>query len=391
MKVAVVVSCLKLGGMERVAVNLADAFAHSGHDSHLMYLKDRKKQIQPRNEAVSLHLFDLKKWVLMTGIGALWFVMCKLLNVLFRKTFPHFFAYAQAIAFRYKLRQLEKKDGRFDLIIFRGQGTFGQIWPMRDKRFVFVCESVQNKNLYAGLSKWIFSSLYENRNVVCVSEGSKASFLDLTKEHQIHCNKVVKISNPNDYQMIRQDALQPIKAELFPPRPYILSLGRLVPLKNISLLIQAYHYARHHFGLEQDLVIVGEGKDREQLEKKVAELGLTQYVFFKGAQSNPFPWYKQADLFVLSSKSEGLGMVLIEALACGVKVVSTDCPGGVRDIMQGKLIQFLAEQNASSLAEKIHLALEPSPNKPLKDDIDKALINFDQEFIVKQYRQEFIL
>ena len=85
-----------------------------------------------------LHLFDLKKWVLLTGVGSLWFLICKLINIFFRKTFPHFFAYAQAIAFRYKLRKLEKKNGRFDLIVFRGQGTFGQIWPFKDDRFVFM-------------------------------------------------------------------------------------------------------------------------------------------------------------------------------------------------------------------------------------------------------------
>lgn len=390
MKVAVVVSCLKLGGMERVAVNLADAFAQSGHDSHLIYFKNRQKQILPRNETVKLHLFDLKKWVLLTGIGSLWFLICKLINIFFRKTFPHFFAYAQAIAFRYKLRKLEKKNGRFDLIVFRGQGTFGQIWPSKDNRFVFVCESVQNKHLYAGLSRWVFSSLFENRNVACVSNGAKDSFLDLTKEHKIDCRTVLQISNPNDYQMIRKDALQPIDIDLLHPNPYILGLGRLVPLKNFTLLIQAYHYARLHFGLEQDLVIVGEGKDREQLEKKVSELGLHQNVFFKGAQTNPFPWYKQADLFVLSSKSEGLGMVIIEALACGTRAVSTDCPGGVRDIMQGELSRFLAEQDAKSLAEKIQLSLNHAPSEALNNDINKVLIRFDQDFIVEQYVQEFI-
>lgn len=389
MRVAVVVNCLKLGGMERVAVNLADAFSSNGHDSHLIYLKDRPIKVKPQNIGVTLHLFNLKKWVFSTVIGVFWFVVCRTLNVVLKKTFPHFFAYATAIAFHYKLKKLERKIGKFDLIVFRGQGTFGQVWPLKDCRFVFVCESIQNKWLYSKLSKSIFSDLFEGRNVVCVSEGAKDSFVNLTLEHNISCKKILKISNPNDYKRIKNEAMELIVPPLVHPRPYILGLGRLVPLKNFSLLINAYHDLKINDLISQDLVIVGDGKDRGTLEKLVQELNLTDSVFFKGSQTNPFPWYKNADLFVLSSQSEGLGMVLIEALACNTKVVATNCPGGVSEIMKGELVNFLCEQDIDDMAKKIQFALGYKVNCEFEECVNKVLEQFDQDVIVEQYQQSF--
>ncbi|ODC03197.1 glycosyl transferase [Terasakiispira papahanaumokuakeensis] len=413
MKVAVVVNCLKLGGMERVAVNLADAFAKQGDEAHLIYLKDRKVEVKPQMPEVKVRLFNVRRLVLQTGIGVFWLIICQVLNLVFRKSFPLFFAWAQAQAFKYKLRQLEAEVGAFDLIIFRGQGTFGQVWPLKDPRFVFVSESTTDSRLYGGFSRVFFKWLYQDRQVVCVSEGAKVTFEQMVDRYHIHCRSVHKISNPNDYDQIRQTADVQAANECH-PRPYILGLGRLVPMKRFSLLIEAYAYARKTFGLSQDLVIVGEGRDRAVIEEKIQALQLQDCVFLKGQQSNPYPWFRHADLFVLSSQSEGLGMVLIEALACGTPVVSVDCPGGVRDIMQGQLSHFLSAETLEALAEKIQQGLagaladehvlvneEPSTDdtasavvtpywQACEQDIDKTLMQFDQAYIVNQYKHIFL-
>lgn len=400
------VNCLKLGGMERVAVNLADAFAKQGDEAHLIYLKNRKIEVRPQAPEVKVRLFNVRRLVLQTGIGVFWLIICQLLNLVFRKSFPLFFAWAQALAFKWKLRQLEAEVGAFDLIIFRGQGTFGQVWPLKDPRFVFVSESTTDSRLYGGYSRVFFKWLYQDRQVVCVSEGAKATFEQMVDRYHIRCRSVDKISNPNDYDHIRQAADAQAANECH-PRPYILGLGRLVPMKRFPLLIEAYAHARQAFGLTQDLVIVGEGRDREVIEAKIEALSLQDCVFLKGQQSNPFPWYRHADLFVLSSQSEGLGMVLIEALACGTPVVSVDCPGGVRDIMQGQLSQFLSAETAPALAEKMQQALDgPSvddghaqhePNAETtpywslcEEDIHNSLMQFDQAYIVNQYKHIFL-
>ncbi|MHA2939808.1 glycosyltransferase [Vibrio sp. RC27] len=389
MRVAVVVNCLKMGGMERVAVNLADAFAKDNHDSHLIYLKDRKIELRPRNQNVIVQLFNLKKWVLGSGIGAIWFLICKLINAKYRKTFPHYFAYAEAKAFAYLLKQSEKQYGKFDLIIFRGQGTFDHIWPIQDDRFVFVCENVQHKTMYQHKSTQIFADLFNERHMVCVSDGAKESLDDLLVTHNIAAKSVTKISNPNDFELIRQESDIPIPTDVAPERPYILGLGRLTEVKNFPLLIEAYALLKQEQNLPHQLIIVGAGKDKETIERTIERLGLQDDVILKGQQSNPYPWFKQADLFVLSSRWEGLGMVLIEALVCGTPVVATDCKGGVRDIMQGGLEPYLTDETPRSLADKIATTLENPEVLNFQKDVAPVLQNFEQGYIVQQYLSTF--
>ncbi len=377
-----------MGGMERVAVNLSDAFLEAGHSTDLIYLKNRQIAIQPRNPSLPVHLFDLKKGVFTHPLGFIWFVLCKLANVFFKKTFPLWFAYAEAKVFAAQLGKLEEKSGKFDLVIFRGQGTFEHIWPIHDSRFVYVCENIQKKSMYGGLSKWIFSKLFNQRNVVCVSDGALESFKDMVQTHNLAPSKMLTISNPNDFNKIRLDARS--TEEPLHNKPYILGLGRLVAQKNFALLIDAYVHAVNTYHIEQDLLIVGGGKERARLEEKVNRLGISDRVIFKGQQGNPFPWYQQADLFVLSSKFEGLGMVLIEALACGTKVVSTDSKGGVRQIMQGQLEPFLSPETPEALAEVIVKTLNQTWDNNFNKYVEATLLKFDAQTIVNQYLQQFI-
>ncbi|WP_231625769.1 glycosyltransferase [Vibrio coralliirubri] len=371
--------------MERVAINLSDAYQKSGHDTHLIYLRDKKIVLRPDDKTIPVHLFNLKKIVLSSGIGFFWLILSKISNIIFRKSFSIIFAYAEAIAFRYELKKLEKKQGEFDLIIFRGQGTFEHIWPINDSRFVFVCENVQELNRYKGLSKWAFNNLFHQRNVSCVSNGALNSLEQLCDEYSIVTKKMVMINNPNNLTLIKNKSI----SKPLHNKPFILGLGRLVPQKNFSLLIEAYKYSREHLGVTQDLVIVGEGEERDALERLVERLDLTETVHFKGLQTNPFPWYEQAELFVLSSKFEGLGMVLIEALACGTMVVCTDSKGGVRQIMQGKLEPFLAKESPKELAQAIKSAMNHSWNKDFDFFVNNTLYRFDDKNIAKEFLSNF--
>jgi glycosyltransferase involved in cell wall biosynthesis len=113
----------------------------------------------------------------------------------------------------------------------------------------------------------------------------------------------------------------------------VLSVGRLSVEKNQLLLLEAF--SRVIKKMDARLVILGEGSLRGTLERKVAELGLERAVKLPGFSMTPAAAYNSADLFVLSSDYEGFGNVIVEALACGVPVVSTDCPSGPREILRG--------------------------------------------------------
>ncbi|HEX7887941.1 MAG TPA: glycosyltransferase [Ramlibacter sp.] len=113
----------------------------------------------------------------------------------------------------------------------------------------------------------------------------------------------------------------------------ILSVGTLKRQKDHATLIDAF--ARLPAGLDARLTILGEGHLRPDLEKQIRSLDLGDRVRLPGFVLDPYPWYQTADLFVLSSRWEGFGNVLVEALECGVPVVSTDCQSGPAEILDG--------------------------------------------------------
>jgi GalNAc-alpha-(1->4)-GalNAc-alpha-(1->3)-diNAcBac-PP-undecaprenol alpha-1,4-N-acetyl-D-galactosaminyltransferase len=116
-------------------------------------------------------------------------------------------------------------------------------------------------------------------------------------------------------------------------KPFILAAGRLVPQKGFDVLVRAFALVAKE-SAELRLAIAGDGPQARALQELVAELRLEQRVIFLGAVSGLPALMREADAFVLSSRYEGFPNVLLEALACGVPVVSTDCPGGPREILQ---------------------------------------------------------
>ena len=140
---------------------------------------------------------------------------------------------------------------------------------------------------------------------------------------------------------------------------HILSVGSFKVEKNHELLIRAF--AKMSRSINAKLTIVGEGYLRDNMEKLISELGLQDRVSLPGFSKDVYSWYRSSDLFVLSSNAEGLPTVLIEALECGVPVVSTKCLGGPEEILEngryGRLVEDgdeygLVAAMASSLTEQ---------------------------------------
>ncbi len=110
-------------------------------------------------------------------------------------------------------------------------------------------------------------------------------------------------------------------------------VGRLVKEKDILTLIEAFKIAKESV---QDLrlILVGEGSEKQSIEKVAKRIGVEEDISYEGSQENPYTYMKHADVFVLPSRSEGLSNVLIEALICGTNIVATDSPaGGSREIL----------------------------------------------------------
>lgn len=130
---------------------------------------------------------------------------------------------------------------------------------------------------------------------------------------------------------------------------HILSVGRLSPQKDHNTLIKAF--ALLPKDLNAKLVILGEGQLRAELSALVSELGLEERVSLPGFTIDPYPWFRSADLFVLSSRWEGFGNVLVEALECGLPVISTNCPSGPDEILEdGRYGKLVPVEDAGALA-----------------------------------------
>lgn len=144
--------------------------------------------------------------------------------------------------------------------------------------------------------------------------------------------------------------------------PIILSAGRLARVKDYPTLLLALRQASQNRDVR--LIILGEGSWRKKLEKMARKLGLQEKVSLPGWVSNPYAFMSRASLFVLSSKFEGLGNVLIEAMACGCPCVSTNCPSGPAEILDnGRFGPLVPVGDDSALAAAMERVLDSPPDK----------------------------
>jgi glycosyltransferase involved in cell wall biosynthesis len=161
-----------------------------------------------------------------------------------------------------------------------------------------------------------------------------------------------------------------------------IAAGRLVKQKNFSLLIDAFNRVKQE--LDCQLIILGDGELRGDLEKQIDRLQLED-VYLLGFVDNPFNFIKQADVFVLSSLWEGFGNVIVESLALGTQVVSTDCLSGPSEILDRGKFGFLVEMNNSKI-------LSHAMMKALNNPIDQETLISRSKFfsidkVAKQYKQ----
>lgn len=188
--------------------------------------------------------------------------------------------------------------------------------------------------------------------LICQSQDMRN---DLVSNFRVPADKTVVINNPVDVARLRQLAAEPIRANVGatagPGALKLLAAGRLVEQKGFDLLLEAVSRCRN---MALQLTILGEGPLRVALENQVHALGVSDRVQFAGFQANPYPFFRDADAFVLSSRYEGFPNVVLEALACGTPVIATPAPGGVREILDGVPGCVVADDiSAAALARAI--------------------------------------
>ena len=217
--------------------------------------------------------------------------------------------------------------------------------------------------------------------VVAVSKDVARSLLQMSP---IPTHKLHVIYNPVVSPALYEKANAPLDHPWFQPHQpaVILGVGRHHPQKGFDTLLRAFALVREH--VPARLVILGEGPERPNLERLAAELGVAADVDMPGFDPNPFRYMKRAGVFVLSSRYEGLPNVLIQAMACGCPVISTDCPGGSSEILDdGRYGVLVPVDDVEAMARAITYALAgqvaPAPAKWLDQ--------YQVERVAEQYLQ----
>lgn len=330
------------GGAERVFVLMANELAARGHAVTLFVWSAKGPNAELRNPAVRLVSLDLP----MRGEG-------------FGKT-GTLKGLVRSAAFLHRERPDAVFAGpEFANLLMALALMIGDVVPGGTRAAFFPSYHAAAALRSSSLGSRIAPALtrlvaWRATKAIAVSDGVGRDLV----ERGFRDGQIAVIHNPLPPSRPRNEGPQPWQASLaaMGDGPVIVTLGRLVPVKDHRTLLKAFSLldpsGRHR------LVIFGDGPLREELIAYAEELGISGRTLFPGYVNDPAACYACADLFVLSSVSEGFGNVLIEAMAAGVPVVSTDAPYGPREILvDGHFGALLPVGDAPALAQAMATTL----------------------------------
>jgi glycosyltransferase involved in cell wall biosynthesis len=357
LNIGLYIPTLKGGGAQRVALNLAEGFLSHGCDVSLILVKhegELKGEVPPK-----VNVVNLNSGRALTSIPKMAF---------------HF------------------RKANYDIIIsFMNYANICAIIAssisMSSHQLIVTEHNDISKNLEEAGGKigatycTLMRHLYPLADrVVAVSEGAARSL-----EHVAGLSGVHAIPNPITVGGVvpAMEVHECFRTCLEGSIPIILGAGRLTKQKGFATLVKAVRHM-HDSGVHARLVIIGEGKERAQLERLVSKLQLDTHVCMPGFVGNPYEFMRVADVFVLSSRWEGFGNVLVEAMACGTPVVSTDCPSGPAQILEnGKWGYLVPVEDDEALAQAIKVTLDAPPVS--SDDLVERAEDFAPEKIAMEY------
>lgn len=193
-------------------------------------------------------------------------------------------------------------------------------------------------------------ALYRQQSLIAVSDGVARDLFSMLGP----AARIRTVPNPFDFALI--DKLAAMHESDVPATPYILHVGRFAVQKRHDVLFEAYVRS----GVGHKLVLLTEPE--HELKRLIERHGLAARVIVAGFRANPYPWYRQAAAVILSSDHEGMPNALIEAIACGRPVVSTDCPSGPSELLVGPLAPFLVpRRNPAALGDAIRRCVQSPP------------------------------
>ena len=315
--ILIVVDSLMKGGLARVAIDLLAGFKQHGACVGLLVLRPVMDYSFPAPDWQRVHAQSGS----LSGLG----------RALHRRRLGVFIA--EGIA------AFEAECGTADLIIAAGENAPRCAARIEHPRLLLSFHSSQLQAIkgenWIGRWRQAFKiarrrlraqSLLDNKNVHLISDGLAQ---ELTGVLGVRPRSLSVIYNPFDLEGIRQLAMQATPQATAQVRPFIIGVGEFNSRKAFDRLIQAFSQCR----FDGDLVLIGQGEEESSLRRLADKLGVAAKVKFLPFHENHYALLRKASLLVMTSRSEGFGNVLVEAMVLGVPALSIDCPHGPKDIL----------------------------------------------------------
>ena len=309
-------------------------------------------------------------------------------NIFYKMLYSFMLSYEKYII---KKNYLEFSKDREIVIDFKS-GDFLKLINLENrvdkKRICWLHGEITKLNKYEKRKKFLRENLNKCDKVVCICEDMKNGVIkeipELEEKLEVIYNpfdiEKIKIKS-NDYSEIKADEKKLLEDN------YIIMVSRLeLKMKDFNTLIKAFKIINQK-RKDIKLYLLGEGPDREKIENMIKNEDLQEHIKLLGVKKNPYPWIKNSKLLVHSSKSEGFGLVLVEALILKIIIVSTNCKVGPREILDNEKYGSLVEVgDYNSMAQEILELLQENSIKKEKylSNIDESVERFDKKNIIKQ-------
>ena len=364
LKIFIFISNLDSGGAQRTTLNLANSWSRLGHEVHLT-VGTKSANLPTINYKLEKNVkvsFFNKKRTLQCLFGLYKVVKNKFYDIVFSPS-------PEASTVLYFAAKLARYKGK---IILR-ESNFRSYSPKKNNiRLLFT------KHAYRNCS-----------NVVSLSFGVKKDLID---RFNISANKIKVIHNPIDVKKISSEMIK--KGDICEHYPKIkkmfkiIAVGRLVNQKGFDILIRAFNKIKD---FNMFITIIGEGSEKANLRNQIYKYNLEKNIKMVGFLPNPYATMHSSDLFILPSRWEGFGHVIVEAFVCKLPVLAFDCKSGPSEIIKNFHNGILCKpEDHNNLADNMKLLAK---NKKLRDQISKnganSLCNFDNKLIAEKYIKLF--
>jgi len=369
-----------MGGIERVLVEVLQNIDKSKIDIDLV-IEDGTKTLNVFEKDIpkEIEIFYLKSEKLIKITDSF---RRKKKNIFYKIIYNLLMNYESYV----KKSNLKKlvKNKKYDVVIDFDMGLSKYVRMVDvDKKIAWVHASIKNWYEKESRITRLGKRLQQYDNIVTICDEMKEETANLFPFLK---DKLLRIYNPFNFNRILTLSEENVE-NVYYKENFIIAIARLTThQKDFPTLIKGFKRAKELGGIAEKLLILGDGPDREKIEKMIANENMEKDIILLGSIKNPYPWLKQAKIFVHSSKYEGLPTVLIEALILNKKVISSSCPTGSKEILENGRIGDLYE--IGDYEKLAYYIIESLKNSSLnKELIEKEIQKFSREEVIKDYEK----